>query len=135
MIGQWMRQASRGLGRTAFGLAAAALFTIEAQTAVRAQAADQALTSSTSAEIRQFTFSPSPLVVSPGASVMWTNRDAIEHSVTSGSPDAPGNAFDSGFLSQEQAFSIRFDEPGEYAYFCRRHPFMQGTLTVAPATL
>jgi plastocyanin len=131
MIGPSLRQIHSVFARTAVGFSMAALLVGEVQAGAWAAPASQAPINATSAEIRQFAFSPSPLVISAGASVTWTNRDAIEHTVTSGSPDAPGSAFDSGFLNQEQAFSYRFDEPGEYPYFCLRHPFMQGTLEVS----
>ena len=61
---------------------------------------------------------------------MWTNHDAIIRSVTSGSPDNPTRAFDSGFLDQNQPFAFTFAEPGDYTYFCRRHSFMQGHVLV-----
>ncbi len=87
-------------------------------------------TASVAAEIRFFYFAPDPLVVAPGTLVAWTNRDAIVHSVTAGSPDAIG-AFDSGLFDEGQSFSLQFTEPGEYAYFCLRHPSMQGLLSVS----
>ncbi len=117
--------------RAALGFPLAVLLLIAVQVHGLAAPSAQPSLDVATAEIRQFTFSPSPLVVATGAVVTWTNRDAIEHSVTSGSPDAPSGVFDSDFISPEQSFSFRFDEPGEYPYFCRRHPFMHGTLIVS----
>jgi len=33
-------------------------------------------------------------------------------------------------LSQGDSGDLTFDEPGEYAYFCIFHPFMEGSVTV-----
>ncbi len=75
------------------------------------------------AEIKTFRFQPKAVEVKAGTTVTWTNRDAIEHSVTAGT-------FDSGFFTQGQTFSIAFDKPGEYAYSCARHKSMRGTVRV-----
>jgi plastocyanin len=40
--------------------------------------------------VRTFTFGPKVLEIAPGATVVWTNADDIEHTVTSGAPDRPG---------------------------------------------
>jgi amicyanin len=81
-------------------------------------------------EIKTFRFQPKAIEVEAGTTITWTNRDAIEHSVTAGAPDAPAAAFDSGFFTQGQTFSVAFDKPGAYDYFCARHKSMRGTVTV-----
>lgn len=84
------------------------------------------------ATIKLFTFSPEPLTVKAGTTVVWTNQDNIEHSVTSGSaPDGDG-AFDSDFFTQGQTFAHTFSQPGQFSYFCKRHNSMVGTVTVTP---
>jgi len=82
------------------------------------------------ADIRTFRFQPKAIEVKAGTTITWTNRDAIEHSVTAGAPDAPSGDFDSGYFTQGQRYSITFDKPGEYTYFCARHKSMRGTVTV-----
>jgi plastocyanin len=124
-------QTHRAFARFVIPLVLAAMLAFEVQAAVWAAPASQAMMSGMFAEIRQFAFTPSPLAIAPGTLVTWTNQDAIEHSITSGSPDAPSGVFDSGFFTQGQTFAFHFNEPGEYAYFCRRHTFMQGTLSVS----
>ena len=84
------------------------------------------------ADIIQFGFEPAALQVAAGTTVTWTNHDAIIHSVTSGAPDAPDGAFDSGFFDQNGTFSFTFTDSGEYTYFCLRHNFMRGTVSVVP---
>ena len=39
---------------------------------------------------------------------------------------------DSGQLFPGDTYVVRFDAPGAYAYLCTLHPFMTGTVTVAP---
>ncbi|GAC1313321.1 MAG: hypothetical protein NVSMB2_01040 [Chloroflexota bacterium] len=82
-------------------------------------------------DIIQFAFQPTPLEISAGTTVVWNNYDAIVHSVTNGTPDAPGTAFDSGLFDQGLTFSQTFNDPGQYSYFCTRHNFMQGTVIVS----
>lgn len=83
-----------------------------------------------SATIKLFMFQPDPIEVKVGTAVTWTNADNIEHSVTSGASPAPDTTFDSGFFTQGQTFSFTFTQPGEFTYFCKRHPSMQGVLKV-----
>jgi plastocyanin len=83
-------------------------------------------------DIKLFTFKPGTLDVPLGTTVVWTNGDPIEHSITNGTPDKPGEAFDSGFLTKGETFSFTFSRVGEYPYFCRRHNFMRGVIRVVP---
>lgn len=80
--------------------------------------------------IKLFSFNPKVIQVPAGTTVVWTNGDAIEHSVTNGVPGKPGGAFDSGFFTEGQTWSFEFTEPGEYPYFCRRHESMTGVVKV-----
>lgn len=82
------------------------------------------------ADIVLFEFSPGLLEVAAGTSVTWLNHDAIVHSVTEGTPDAPGDLFASGLFDQNQTFTYTFLDPGDYTYFCTRHNFMHGTVRV-----
>lgn len=86
---------------------------------------------SPSVDIVQFGFQPADIQVAAGTAVVWTNHDAIVHSVTSGTPDAPDGAFDSGLFDQDMQYTMTFDSPGAYSYFCTRHPFMHATVTVS----
>ncbi len=83
-----------------------------------------------SADIVLFEFTPGTLEVASGTSVTWLNHDSIVHSVSEGTPDAPGDLFDSGLFDQNQTFTYTFSEPGSYTYFCTRHNFMHGTVDV-----
>ena len=82
--------------------------------------------------IKLFTFDPKILEVPVGTTVVWSNGDAIEHSVTNGTPENPGSAFDSDFFTEGRTRSYAFTEPGEYPYFCGRHNSIQGMIKVTP---
>ena len=83
------------------------------------------------ADIKLFAYQPDPLEVQPGTTVVWTNQDDIDHSVTHGTPPAAGPAFDSGLFGKGRSFSFAFTEPGEYSYFCLRHNSMVGVVRVS----
>jgi plastocyanin len=73
------------------------------------------------------TYKPATITVAPGSTVIWTNDDPVAHTVT-----ADDGSWDSGILSQGQTFSKTFDAAGTYAYHCTVHPWMVGTVIVAP---
>lgn len=76
-------------------------------------------------------FSPSSLTVTAGTTVTWTNKDSYNHTVTSGSPNAPDGKFDSGVIGSNKTYSFRFDTKGTYSYYCKIHPeIMVGTIVV-----
>jgi plastocyanin len=75
--------------------------------------------------IRESLYLPSPFVVARGTTVTWTNEDALPHTAT-----ATDGAFDSGYLGQGDSYSLTFDAPGTFAYFCAYHPRMRATITV-----
>lgn len=73
-------------------------------------------------------FETPELRIAAGTTVVWRNEDGFAHTVTS-RDDSP-TAFDSGEFSGGETFEITFDEPGEYAYFCRIHPTMRAMVIV-----
>jgi plastocyanin len=83
-----------------------------------------------SVDIKLFQFKPKELAVKKGATVTWTNGDAIEHSVTAGNPGKAAQDFDSGLFTKGGSFSHTFDALGSFTYFCKRHPNMQATVKV-----
>jgi len=70
-------------------------------------------------------FEPSTLTIRAGETVRWFNDDALPHTVS-----AADGSWDSGNLAPGQAFERRFDVAGSYAYLCRYHPGMVGTIEV-----
>ncbi|MFG1932738.1 cupredoxin domain-containing protein [Mycobacterium sp. NPDC048908] len=67
-----------------------------------------------------------PVTVPAGATITVKNDDSAEHSVTS---DAAGK-FDVEVDGKEQGTLTAPKEPGEYAFHCKYHSSMHGTLTV-----
>jgi YVTN family beta-propeller protein len=63
-----------------------------------------------------------------GQSVVWTNADAVPHTVT-----GDGGLWDSGDIEGGKSFTMRFDKPGTYSYYCKYHPMMRGTVLVGAA--
>jgi amicyanin len=79
--------------------------------------------------IDNFTFNPQTLTVKAGATVTWTNKDDIPHTVA-----AVNRQFKSKALDTDDGYSFTFTTPGTYAYFCSLHPHMTGTIVVEAAT-
>jgi len=76
-------------------------------------------------EINSTGFSPSELKIKKGDSVIWVNRDYMEHTVTSDSGE-----LDSGYLKQNKIYDHTFDNSGTFEYFCELHPYAIGKITV-----
>jgi len=79
--------------------------------------------------IKNGSFVPSALTVSSGTTVEWHNQDAIQHRIVSSQ-----GLFDSGLIDPGKKFSIKFNNPGTYNYYCSLHPQMQGSVTVSGTT-
>ncbi|KOX48190.1 MULTISPECIES: cupredoxin domain-containing protein [Streptomyces] len=81
----------------------------------------------TQVTIKDFTFQPASLTVSPGAKVTVVNKDSTTHTLTA----SKGGSFDTGDIAPGR--SATFTAPstaGDFPYTCTIHPFMKGTLTV-----
>lgn len=73
--------------------------------------------------IVDFTYTPANITVEEGTTVVWTNIDAVEHTVT-------GDVFTSEVLNPGDSFVYTFEEAGTFDYFCSIHPQMTGEVTV-----
>ena len=86
-------------------------------------------------------FQHQDLTVPEGTTVVWTNLDVVQHTVTSGSPSDPdpGSLFDSGadpadWVVQGETYTLTFSQVGVFPYYCRIHGApMSGTITVTAA--
>lgn len=73
--------------------------------------------------IDTFDFQPDPLTVEPGTTILFSNEDKINHTVTAGTREAPTpNVFDGQLDDQGATFELVLDEAGTYDYFCSIHP-------------
>jgi plastocyanin len=88
-----------------------------------AQAQDGAAVS-----VVDFAFEPATIEVPAGTTVTWTNLGRVPHTVS----DA--GEFNSGLLAPGASFTLTFNAPGSYPYFCKIHPdVMQGAVVVTGA--
>ena len=76
--------------------------------------------------IEGFAYSPARVTVRRGGKVTWTDEDASNHTVTF-AEDGPE---DIGNLREGRRATVKFTEPGSYAYICEFHPGMAGTVEV-----
>lgn len=72
-------------------------------------------------------FSPKNQTINVGDTILWTNNDSSPHTVT-----ADDDSFGSETLLPDETFSLVFDTPGTYPYFCLLHstPASQGGSTM-----
>jgi plastocyanin len=73
---------------------------------------------------------PTSLAIDQDDTITWVNEDRGFHTVTSGYYDASDGMFDSGQLEPSAKFSYTFSSLGEFHYYCRLHPWMEGTIIV-----
>lgn len=76
-------------------------------------------------------FNPRGILIKRGQTVRWVNRETGNvHTATAYHPNYQGKAlripqgakpWDSGYLLPGQSFSVTFDTPGVYDYFCLPH--------------
>ncbi|MDJ0880076.1 MAG: cupredoxin family copper-binding protein [Gammaproteobacteria bacterium] len=81
---------------------------------------------SITAKIQGMAFQPLNLTVKAGATVTWVNNDNAPHTVTGTNT----GLLASGTLNRGDRYSITFDQPGTYNYYCKFHPNMRASITV-----
>jgi plastocyanin len=70
-------------------------------------------------------FNPSTITVTKNTTVKWTNKDGMNHTVTSDS-----SWFDSGIVSSGGTYSRQFTATGTFPYRCTIHSNMTGKVIV-----
>jgi amicyanin len=88
-------------------------------------AAAQSPSAASEIKIDNFTFAPAEVKIPVGATVTWTNRDDIPHTVVSSE-----KAFKSKVMDTDEKYSFTFATAGTYTYFCSIHPKMTGKVIV-----
>jgi plastocyanin len=91
----------------------------------RMTANDQPSGANAEVKIDNFSFGPQTVTVPVGATVTWTNRDDIPHTVVS-----TDGVFKSKVRDTDEKFSYTFSKAGTYSYFCSIHPKMTGKVVV-----
>jgi plastocyanin len=89
------------------------------------KANDQPSTANAEVNIDNFVFGPQTVTVPVGATVTWTNKDDIPHTVVS-----TDGVFKSKVRDTDEKFSYTFTKAGTYPYFCSVHPKMTGKVVV-----
>ena len=63
--------------------------------------------------------------------IFWRNGDTVAHTVTSGKPlTGPDGVFESGKIGPGKFFLQKFEEVGEFPYYCTIHPWRTGLVSV-----
>ena len=70
-------------------------------------------------------FRPAALTVSSGDTIVWVNKDIVEHTATSAAA-----GFDSKMVRPGQSWKHTVRTRGDFAIVCTYHPAMTGTLRV-----
>ena len=75
--------------------------------------------------IKDMKFDPDTLQIAVGETVVWTNNDDRDHTVT-----AKDGSFKSENLSKGDTFEHVFKKAGKFRYSCSYHPRMKATIEV-----
>lgn len=77
-------------------------------------------------DIKEFSFGTEPLTVEAGSKVIFTNLDEMKHNAV-----ALDGSFSIPLLAKGESYTVTFDEPGAFNYFCEPHKaFMTGQIIV-----
>ena len=76
-------------------------------------------------EIKKFLFEPKEITVSPGAKVVFINRDETPHQIK-----ADDGSFVTPPLDTDDRHEQVFATEGDFRYVCTLHPFMTGVIHV-----
>lgn len=79
-----------------------------------------------SVHMRDSLFKPTAVTVPVGTTLTFSNDDEIPHNVT-------GDGLKSGDIDGGKQWQFTFSRAATYHFVCTYHPWMKGTITVAPA--
>jgi plastocyanin len=91
-----------------------------------AQPAGSVAPAAVKVSIKSLKYSPNTIQITKGETVEWVNDDLTPHTVTSNS----GGEFDSGSMDVGATWRHTFTQPGTFAYSCRFHREMKGSIVV-----
>ena len=78
-----------------------------------------------SVNIKSFKYREATITIAVGDSVVWLNQDGARHTAT-----ARDGSFTTGTLKKGASGEVLFAEAGTFAYVCRFHRNMKGTVVV-----
>lgn len=71
-------------------------------------------------------FKPAALTIRAGDTVVWANKDIVEHTATA----SAAKGFDSGMIAPGKSWKHTFAAKGSFDYVCKYHPTMKGSLAI-----
>jgi plastocyanin len=77
--------------------------------------------------IRSLVFSPGQTHAKVGDTIEWINMDIVAHTAT-----ARGGEWKEVVIAEHKSTGQVMSKAGTVEYYCRYHPNMHGTITVAP---
>lgn len=82
-------------------------------------------------DIAGFAFAQPEITIEAGSSITFTNKDAVKHNVVSDATADGKPLFETPLLGKGEMFTLTFDQPGEYTYYCAPHKsMMKGKIIV-----
>jgi len=75
-------------------------------------------------DIKNQVFMPSTLSIKKGDTVIWTNQDMVQHSITA-------DKFSSEDLTPGKSYSFTFKKSGTFTYACGIHSDIKGSIIVS----
>ncbi len=122
-----LQGSSRGVDKVRGGFEFTIPFTLSRYFGRRktAEGGEGAAVPTTAVDMQAMAFAPTRIEVNAGATVEWTNRDQLEHTIT-----ANDGSWDSGPIAAGATWRHTFSQPGTYAFHCTPHPFMTGVVVV-----
>ena len=76
-------------------------------------------------DLLSWRYDPAEITIPAGTTVTWVNQGSTPVTVTS-----PDGLFDSDQVLPGASFSLVFDTPGTFRYFCVPYPHMKGAVVV-----
>jgi alcohol dehydrogenase (cytochrome c) len=73
----------------------------------------------------EYRYGPGRIRIKAGTTVTWTNSGDLPHTATGEKLD-----WDTGDINPGESKSVTFNEPGNYYYICKPHPWMYGQIIV-----
>ena len=77
--------------------------------------------------IQDFAFDPSSIKAAVGDTIVFTNNDAVPHTVTQ-QVDGGNAGFASDSIAPGETYALTISDAGTYAFYCSFHPAMTGTI-------
>jgi plastocyanin len=115
--------------RRRLGLASVAAIAALSFAGLRAAAGESATEATASRakteRIANFEYHPTPLTVSAGTKIVFSNQSHVTHTATEN-----GGGFNTGHIKPGETASVTLDKPGTYVFHCEIHPFMHGKIIV-----